>query len=414
MDITHNTTPHGHNVHDRCGRFWRNDADLVGRRPLYVHYRDLACPARSGGARIHYLGDPSRASVVPRRAQLGQLVALLATFLFGMSFAFQAHAATGIMFDTINETAGTSSSYGVAGIISQDCGTGITQQRPYGYQFEYATTSNVVIAELVAKFNGSVTSTSNLSWKNTDGQTGYGQAIPDTTTTYTLIPAANGNDITFTWSTVAPWPDNLSDGFTGVSAYTSLYPEISNQVLRCTTNGYISNVLPRNQFGVPPIQLIGVYNGSQTPEQQAADPGAQVPTSTWDGTFGGSIPGIGFENATGSYSASGTYATHINSMVGNATTTFPMCFAYPWFVFLDTIQAQTLHSQIAQKLTITGAGIVPTSTFTLEQFPDVAAKIGFQDPYNQLIAFGESMLWLAFGLIVFLQIFAPKNPPPTD
>lgn len=413
MKIIHNPNENGLNVHERSSRIGGNDAHVSCRSIVYLHDCDFADPLRLGRARIRDPRHPSRHWIVQAGGLIKVTVVALA-LLPGVLFAMPASAFTGVLFDSINATAGTSSDYGVVGRSQENCNDGQGSiQRDYGYSFNYSSSSNVVIAKVEILFGLSSSSTkytSRLSWRSSLGQTGYGYAIGDTTTTYTMVPAAYGNDITFTFSPSLGWADNWLYGVTGRSAYTTAFPEISNQKRICNSNGYVLGVVARSQFGVPPIRMTGAYFGQNSAEsEQGSGNASTVPTSTYDGAFSSSVPGFNWGSTTGSATTTGTLVAHLNSMLGSSTSSFPMCVVYPWFVLSDMVEGQTLATQTAQTIVIQGAGIVPTSTFDLAGFNDVAAKTGFKNPFEMLLGFLEPLAWLSLGVSIFIDLFGNKG-----
>jgi len=172
------------------------------------------------------------------------------------------------------------------------------------------------------------------------------------------------------------------------------------------------------------VVLYGYYNNTITPEAvigQRAEGRTQygnipIPTSTYVGTVSSSgslLPNFSWGSATGTATSSGTYATHLDKYFSVATSTFPMCFVYPWFALIDLLEGQTLVNQTAQSIKI-GGGMMATTTFTLESFPSTATKIGFKSIIDQILAVFIPLMWLAFGLFVFVDLFQPHSGEQTE
>jgi len=172
------------------------------------------------------------------------------------------------------------------------------------------------------------------------------------------------------------------------------------------------------------VVLYGYYANTVTPEAVLGslavgrEPHGNfaVPTSTYVETptsAGSQIMDIGWGSVTGTVTSTGTYARHLDDFFDVATSTFPMCFVYPWFALIDLLEGQTLVNQTAQSITISG-GMVPTTTFSLQSFPTTAAAIGLRPVIDTILAFLIPILWLAFGLFVFVDLFAPKTDSSTE
>jgi len=134
----------------------------------------------------------------------------------------------------------------------------------------------------------------------------------------------------------------------------------------------------------------------------------EVPTSTYDGTFSGTVGSVGF--SSGSYTLpDGIYSGKFSNLFGDAADVFPLCFVSPWVAWLDVFQGFSQVEQTPVSMVISepfGAG---TTTITLTDVDTVFADIGLRDILDLLFPFLEAMCWLSLGVIIFRDLFSTSN-----
>lgn len=136
------------------------------------------------------------------------------------------------------------------------------------------------------------------------------------------------------------------------------------------------------------------------------------PGSLESGALNGYVPGT-FWTLDATTTISTQFQDKANSFLGAATGTFPMCLTYPWFSLIDFFVGNTTGTA-TQSLTIAGAGIIPTTTLSLAEFPDVLADTAAKPVLDPIIAGLQALAWLSLGLYIFTDVFGKKEQNESD
>lgn len=393
---------HGHNLHECRHLVFHDDADVARRCVVHVSNRHTADSSGSCSPGIRHLGGPARSSRLSRSAAGVKIGTGIAGALFGVLFAFQAHAA--LLYD--NTAAGTTCT-GCTVVSYAPNQTSCYEDNHLLVTFSPTVSFRVEKIEM-AMFSGEAVSLyidveNHLGqWKTLQvGPMDQNYATYESGTSTAPQVILYANQLAELSYSVFPGYTTTSDANThfgqelGIISDTTVY-----QIDNCNTNT-LSEV-----YGSPKMKIWGTL----LDEESTNAPGTEVPlpTSTYDGTYASSIPMISWSSSSNVLTTSTFFGTKINNMMGNATNTFPLCLVPPWFRLIDILAGATA-TNTAQTLIIQSAGIVPTSTISLQQFPTVLAMTGANNALTTLIAFGKMLAWSLFGLYVFTDIFKPKN-----
>ena len=136
----------------------------------------------------------------------------------------------------------------------------------------------------------------------------------------------------------------------------------------------------------------------------APSEGEEVPTSTYSGFQASDFIVPGWSNDA-VIASSSDWTQHVEGYIGPATDTFPLCFAYPFWGLLDTVQG-SMVTGTTEGITFQGGFLQGnTTTLTLESAPGVLAATGFRRIEDLALPWIEAMAWTVFGVFVFLKLF---------
>ena len=132
--------------------------------------------------------------------------------------------------------------------------------------------------------------------------------------------------------------------------------------------------------------------------------GEEVPTSTYSGFQASDFITFGWTNNALAGSST-EWTNHVEGYIGPATDTFPLCFAYPFWGLLDTLQS-SMVTGTTEGITFQGGFLQGnTTTLTLESAPGVLQATGFRRIEDLVLPWVEAMFWCVFGVFVFLKLF---------
>jgi hypothetical protein len=403
MSLFNNHKRHGRNVHGCGSRKRCDDVDGTRGSPLLVHCRNHPDSARPCGSRVHHLGPSPHSAKLPRSTKLKRISAL-ALALFGVLFAFDAKAAE-VLFTNLNYTNGDDPTL-IGGTVNTNCGFGVSDME-FFHSFEYYPDDGIEVTQIdvktLASFGGIIT----LNWTNQSGFSGFAQAeftasSPSfATTTFSFLiderPFAfpEGTGITFSFDGYEDLEPSTAVSGDGKDPQTDA---IHFPTLNCVggTGG---------SFGVDETAMT-IYGNNYSGGGDF--PSSEIPSSTYDGLFNGFMPSIGWSESDGVSSTGGTISEHFGNFA-EAGDRFPMCVIVPFVSMINLIEGVTTANQNLQNIVIGGTGIVPTSTIGFGSASSVAALTGFKNVYDPIVGVAQGIMWLAFGVFVFTDLFGKKN-----
>jgi hypothetical protein len=363
---------HGHNVHGFRCRIRNVDAyrhrRCVVRFPA-VHVADSSRPYGSDGDCVPRVQSPP-----PRQGCQATLIASAFTaILLGLSFAFPASATTlydgpprGVFYNWT--------------IYSAD--SGYTSYLPGSGTFSYGT-STALIVSVEACVTGQ------HDPRTLDVYTDWVTVVDKGTLIGTAtVTTACDEDYWGTWQSI-----NIAVN----SQFGGEPPKYFYLVQR---EGYS---VPNSQIALSQsAQVIGgITDNTIAPVSDVP-----FPTSTYTGNFSQYLPSIGYGSDVNRASST-AWTGHLNSMLGTATSTFPLCFVSPLFSLFDSFQG-SMATGTSETIIISG-GMFPTSTISMEGVNPVLARMGIADYANTIFPVVEGVLWLYFGWVVFTRIFATND-----
>jgi len=354
------------------------------------------------------MGCSARSWVLPRRTQRIEKKIAGLTALIGVLFAFPAHGA--LLYD--NTAASNISSWGYNFQLEPNPGDECYAENWTVFEFTPTQTFSIEKVEMAMFATwGSVadiTIQNHLGqWKVLTTQTvdqSYATLESGTSSAPYLIAYKDQPTSIY----IQPFPIFAATGSLAVNTGNESGTLIPDDDSR--TYAYTQTLCAGTS---PILDSAGSFKmkiwGTLIDEQSVVPPGTDtpIPTSTYDNTFADAIPDLSWGSSTNALTTSTFYGTKINNMFGSATNTFPLCMVPPWFALLDSLSGATA-TNTPQTLVLGGAGIVPTTTFSLEQMPTVLANVGAKTAIETFTTFIKGLLWLAFGLYVFMDIFKPK------
>lgn len=155
-----------------------------------------------------------------------------------------------------------------------------------------------------------------------------------------------------------------------------------------------------DEFGAP-------IGGTDFESPIATSTNPELPTSTYGGEYESDVPSIGFSD-NGTMVESSELQDKMSLMIGGATSSFPLCVAYPWFQLLDFTIGNTATNTVTS-ISVAGGGIIPTTTISLNGTDEVLADIGAKSAIETIVQFMQALAWLGFGYYIYQDLFGAKK-----
>jgi len=412
MSIILNKQQNGHNVHGSRHRVRNDDVDKLGWSILHVHRGDFADLARACRALVRRVGDSQNLRThASWRTSLNKK-ALFGFLAIGVLFCLPANAAPqagGIVQNGVHRVDGTPN-FTHENVVWKWIPT--VDTKFCSFQFKAQIVGTWVGSNADADLHVEVGSGGDVgdhpsaaSWTLNFAYSTSSPYVQGDLLTQNLGFCINANAGVAQWLRFTVDPVTPSGNYINLS-YSDTDTYGSTTVFTANTVTHFYNATTKHPYGGFG-GTVDISDGDFTGGTYATSITAVIPTGSLesgalDGYIAGTVWTVSATNTT-----STVFQDKVNSFLGNSTGTFPMCIAYPWFTLVDFFVGNTTGTS-AQSLTITGAGIVPTSTFSLSSFPDVLADINAKPVLDPLIVLVQSLAWLGFGLFIFRDIFG-KN-----
>lgn len=415
-------TSHGHNVHGRRGSLNNGGADIAGRCPVRVHHGDSANPARPDGGRVRDLGNPSdhRRGSFGSRLKIG-LFATTAALAWTLPFCVSAYSGTR---DEILVSGGVNAP------VAGSCFADGDSCQSYMVELEINATTTLALEtfELFAYRTNNVNATTDLvleifqgseqpnpSWLDPSVGTFMGSVIltheyMSTSTGIYLNSFTFDNDIALMpnmkyWFVISPL-DETPDAY-GVEM---MYKNGAWDITQTDTEKYweywdgewrqVYRTISTQTYDRWPFKLFGtrteITEGGESAVWETMEYPASGVTSTYDGSLSEYVPSINFSSEGAPVVGYERWSDNFIEYIGVASTTFPLCFVTPFFSLIDTIHGLTSYNQPNTVLMIGGAGIVPTTTFSLNETDDIIAETGAWYALDKIQTALLALAWLGF------------------
>jgi len=417
MNLFINREHHGHNVHDQYRDERDGGLNRSGGRTVHIRFGRASDHLRVSRSRLRRVGDQVRHwSHQENQTQIVSGFLTGIAVIAGLLFSFPASAS---LYDGWHNVG---AQYGAYGRIAYVDNIGTHHYGAVAYYF--VPTSTVRICDFVfeaTQKNGSPTKTYSVTVKEggttpDDGTTiiQYNLGVPTTTQAYyKSIPSCLTTNKKVWFLFDADPSTDVNNPYYGVGVHDN--PSDAGGVWQYYDGSWTNlNKIPflaLNYSGAV-ISEISAETALATQDPTKWHGATVVPTSTYtpSDSLGSVLPTVGWGSTTGSInSTTGTFETHINAMVGNATNTFPMCLFFPFFTLVDLFEGQTFVDQQSQSI-VFGNVLGNTSTLSLAGFPAVMASTGVKSVYDIIVPFLEAIMWLGLGVYVFNDLFVKKKP----
>ncbi len=212
------------------------------------------------------------------------------------------------------------------------------------------------------------------------------------------------------------WNSTLAGTFdcstSGQSVALTLDAQMITDLESNGTLGFVSGGAPAG-YSAAWYTGITQLGGSYLTWEAAAPPAATntytefFPTFTW-----------GQSTSTGNGTATTTYESLLNTILGSATSSFPMCLINPWISLLDTFRGLS-DGNLGQQTLVVGTkmgGENLTLNIDLGSVTNTTegATSSFLTIIEMATAFFISMGWATFGVMVFVDLFVKPRETNVD
>jgi hypothetical protein len=117
--------------------------------------------------------------------------------------------------------------------------------------------------------------------------------------------------------------------------------------------------------------------------------------------------------STGNGTEAHALTDSLNTNIGSATATFPMCLTYNWLTFVDQFKSMTDGTVSPQQFRMTSNLGTPSSLTIDASRGTVATGTSFLGIVNMLSLFVAAVGWTLFGIMVFRDIFVKQEGETT-